>query len=51
MEEAEKLCDDLLIIEGGKEITRGTVKEVIEASPYQTLEEAYLWYMGEEVEL
>ena len=51
MEEAEKLCDDLLILRNGKEVTRGTVKEVVEASPYQTLEEAYLWYMGEEVEL
>ena len=51
MEEAEKLCDDLLIIRDGKEVTRGTVKKVIETYPYKTLEEAYLWYMGEEVEL
>ena len=25
------------------------VKSVIESSPYENLEEAYLWYMGEEV--
>lgn len=51
MEEAENLCDRILLIKNGKKIAEGTVEEVIKASPYQTLEEAYLWYMGEEVEL
>ena len=49
MEEAESLCDRIFLIKDGKRITKGTVKEVIESSPYDNLEEAYLWYMGEEV--
>ena len=48
MEEAESLCDRIFLIKDGKKITEGTVKEVIENSPYENLEEAYLWYMGEE---
>lgn len=51
MEEAESLCDRIFLIKEGKKITEGTVKNVIESSPYETLEEAYLWYMGEEVTL
>ena len=49
MEEAESLCDRIFLIKDGKKITEGTVKEVIESCPYDNLEEAYLWYMGEEV--
>lgn len=48
MEEAEKLCDYLVLIKEGKEVSRGTVSEIIKNSPYDNLEEAYLWYMGEE---
>lgn len=48
MEEAETLCDRILLIKDGKKITEGTVREVIDTSPYDNLEEAYLWYMGEE---
>lgn len=48
MEEAEKLCDYVLLIKEGKEVARGTVLELIKNSPYDNLEEAYLWYMGEE---
>ena len=48
MEEAESLCDRIFLIKDGKKITEGSVKEVIESSPYENLEEAYLWYMGEE---
>lgn len=51
MEEAEKLCDRIILIKNGKKVTEGTVVEVIKASPYDNLEEAYLWYMGEEVGL
>ena len=51
MEEAEKLCDEIMIIRKGSEVTKGTVTQVVAASPYDNLEEAYLWYMGEEVEL
>lgn len=49
MEEAESLCDRIFLIKDGKRVTEGTVKEVIESSPYDNLEEAYLWYMGEEI--
>lgn len=49
MEEAESLCDRIFLIKDGKRITEGTVKEVIESSLYENLEEAYLWYMGEEI--
>lgn len=49
MEEAESLCDRICLIKDGKKVTEGTVDEVIAASPYDTLEEAYLWYMGEEI--
>lgn len=48
MEEAETLCDRIFLIKNGKKVTEGTVKEIIDASPYDSLEEAYLWYMGEE---
>lgn len=50
MEEAESLCDRIFLIKDGKKVTEGTVREVIENSPCKTLEEAYLWYMEEEVE-
>ena len=49
MEEAESLCDRIFLMKDGKKVIEGTVKEVIDNSPYDNLEEAYLWYMGEEV--
>ena len=48
MEEAENLCDRLMILKHGKAVVQGTVQEIIAQSPYQTLEEAYLWHVGEE---
>ena len=48
MEEAEALCDRVCIIKSGKKVTEGTVPEVIAASGRKDLEEAYLFYMGEE---
>lgn len=48
MEEAENLCDRVLLIKEGQKIVEGTVDEIIKKSPYNNLEEAYLWYMGEE---
>lgn len=51
MEEAESLCDRICLIKEGKKIVEGTVEEVIEKSPYDNLEEAYLWYMGEEASI
>lgn len=48
MEEAESLCDRVCLIKDGKKVIEGTVQEVIAGSPFDHLEEAYLWYMGEE---
>lgn len=50
MEEAENLCDRVCLIRSGKKVTEETVAEVIGSSPYENLEEAYLWDMDEEVE-
>ncbi|MBU3146686.1 ABC transporter ATP-binding protein [Clostridium sp. CF012] len=49
MDEVEALCDRVCIIKDGKEVVSGSVEEVVKGSPYDRLEEAYLWYMGEEV--
>ena len=51
MEEAESLCDRICIIKEGTKIIEGSVQDIIKQSPYSNLEEAYLWYMGEEVTL
>ena len=48
MEEAEALCDRVCIIRSGKKVAEGTVSEVIAASEQKNLEEAYLFFMGEE---
>ena len=49
MDEAENHCDRICLIKKGQKVTEGTVREVIAASPYDNLEDAYLWYMEEEV--
>ena len=46
MEEAESLCDRIFLIKDGRKVTEGTVKDVIENSPYENLEDAYLWYIN-----
>ena len=48
MEEAEALCDRVCIIKSGKKVAEGTVSEVVADSEKHNLEEAYLYYMGEE---
>lgn len=48
MDEVETLCDRIGILKNGSLIFCGTVQEAIEASPYEKLEDAYLWYTGEE---
>ena len=48
MEEAEALCDRVCIIKSGKKVAEGTIAEVVEASGKKNLEEAYLFFMGEE---
>ena len=48
MDEVEALCDRIYILKKGKVAVQGTVGEIIARSPYRTLEDAYLWYTGEE---
>ena len=48
MEEAEALCDRVCIIRSGEKAAEGTVREVIAASGQKDLEDAYLFFMGEE---
>ena len=48
MEEAEVLCDRVCIIRSGKKVALGAIEEVVAASGQRNLEEAYLFYMGEE---
>ena len=48
MDEVEALCDRIAILAHGRVIFQGTVKEAIEASPYRTMEDAYIWFTEEE---
>ena len=48
MEEAEALCDRVCIINSGKKLAEGSINEVVAAAGQNDLEEAYLFYMGEE---
>ncbi|WP_324824200.1 ABC transporter ATP-binding protein [Sinanaerobacter sp. ZZT-01] len=49
MDEVEILCDTICILKNGKSVFYGTVTEAIDSSPYNKLENAYLWYTNEEV--
>lgn len=51
MEEVAALCDRIAILHQGRFIFEGSVEEAISLSPYSTLEEAYLWFVGEEAVL
>jgi ABC-2 type transport system ATP-binding protein len=48
MDEVAALCDKILILKKGKTVACGAVRELVAQSPYDNLEEAYLWYSGEE---
>lgn len=48
MDEVEILCDKIWILKKGSSTFYGTVEESIEKSPFEKLEEAYLWYTDEE---
>lgn len=48
MDEVEMLCDRISILKDGGFIFSGTVQAAIAQSPYEKLEDAYLWYTGEE---
>ena len=48
MDEVKILCDRICILKKGKTVFMGTVPDAMGGSPYDNLEEAYLWYSGEE---
>lgn len=48
MDEVNILCDRICILKKGSAVFSGTTSEAIESSPFDNLEEAYLWYSGEE---
>ncbi len=48
MDEVYTLCDRICILKKGNTIFQGFVSEAIANSPYDNLEDAYLWYSGEE---
>lgn len=50
MDEVEALCDNIMILRKGNIVFEGTVRQAINTSPYDKLEDAYLWYSGEEEE-
>ena len=48
MEEAQALCDHVCIIKSGEKVIEGTIAEIVNASGKTDLEDAYLYFMGEE---
>ena len=48
MDEVEALCDRMMILKGGSSVFCGTVAEALATSPYDRLDDAYLWYSGDE---
>jgi ABC-2 type transport system ATP-binding protein len=50
MEEVEVLCDKIGILKKGEMVFYGTVAEAISSSPFEKLEDVYLWYAEEETE-
>lgn len=50
MDEVELLCDRIAILKDSGFVFTGTVQEAVAQSPYENLEDAYLWYTGEEAE-
>lgn len=48
MDEVQALCDRICILKHGNIVVMDRVSNVIQSSPYSNLEEAYLWYAGEE---
>ena len=48
MDEVEILCDRIGILKDGGFVFEGTVQEAVELSQHERLEDAYLWFTGEE---
>lgn len=51
MDEVQVLCDEIVIIKKGEKVFEGTVEEAINSSPYDNLEEAYIYYCTEKGEM
>ena len=47
MDEVEALCDRICILRRGQTVFSGTVREAVAGSPFNRLEDAYLWYTEE----
>lgn len=50
MDEVEALCDRIHILKKGKTVAEGSVSDVISGASCNNLEDAYLYYSGEEIE-
>lgn len=50
MDEVEALCDRICILKNGETVFTGTVAEAVALSPCDNMEDAYLWFTGEEKE-
>ena len=50
MDEVEELCDRIGILKNGEFAFCGTAAEAVTLSTGKTLEEAYLWFTGEEAD-
>ncbi|MBU9719885.1 MULTISPECIES: ABC transporter ATP-binding protein [Bacillaceae] len=48
MDEVDALCDEIIILRDGVTVFKGTVSAALESSKKTSLEEAYLYYSGEE---
>lgn len=48
MEEAEILCDRIFLIKRGSVVVEGTIPELLAESSQDNLEDAYLWFVGED---
>ena len=48
MDEVKVLCDRICILKKGRVVVMDTVAAAVANSPYDNLEDAYLWYSGEE---
>ncbi|MNO36012.1 Fluoroquinolones export ATP-binding protein [compost metagenome] len=48
MDEVEALCDHLIILRDGRTVASGSIQEIINLSGQATLENAYLYFAGEE---
>lgn len=48
MDEVETLCDEICILKHGKTVFKGTVEDAMSKSNCNNLEDAYLWFTGEE---